>query len=151
MNPLKLLHSALLIGALCFADSIQAADKPLTLDDVVSGRASIVDLTWKLNEKNAYWPGPGYEPFKLTTIATLEKDGVLSKQFSMPEHLGTHIDAPNHFEANQPDVSEIDPTLLVGPGVVLDISLRAEVDPDTLLTVADITEWEAIPGQSYEI
>ena len=124
-----------------------ADDRPLTFNDVVSGRASVVDLTWKLNEKNAYWPGPGYEPFKLTTIATLEKDGVLSKHFSMPEHLGTHIDAPNHFESDQPDVSELDPGLLIGPGVVIDISARAELDADTLLTVADINEWEETHGR----
>jgi kynurenine formamidase len=27
----------------------------------------------------------------------------------MPEHLGTHIDAPNHFEKNQPDVRRFRP------------------------------------------
>ena len=65
---------------------------------MAAGKARIIDLTHVLNEKNAYWPGPGYEPFHLKTIATIENDGVLSKAFSMPEHLGTHIDAPNHFE-----------------------------------------------------
>jgi len=30
----------------------------LTLTDVASGAARILDLTHMLNEKNAYWPGP---------------------------------------------------------------------------------------------
>ena len=70
----------------------------LTLEQLCSGGARIVDLTYALNDKTPYWPGDDYEPFRLRTIATLEKNGVLSKAFSCPEHLGTHLDAPNHFE-----------------------------------------------------
>ena len=119
----------------------------LTLADVASGAARILDLTHVLNEKNAYWPGPGYEPFHLKTIATIENDGVLSKVFSMPEHLGTHIDAPNHFETNQPDLSMISPHQFFAPGVVIDIAARGEVDTDTTLTLKDIQEWESKHGQ----
>ena len=120
--------------------------EPVTFSDAASGKATIVDLTWSLDENNAYWPGEGYKPFQLNTIATLEKDGVLSKAFSMPEHMGTHIDAPNHFEPNQPDVAHIDPDLLIGPGVVVDIEQRAEQDADTMLTVDDLRDWEAEHG-----
>lgn len=126
------------------------ADDPsgtLTLGDLASGRCRVIDLTWTLNEKNPYWPGNGYEPFSLRTIATIEQDGVLSKAFSMPEHLGTHIDAPSHFEKGQPSVSDIDPGLFFGPGVVLDISMRAETDHDTWLTVEDLREWEDAHGR----
>lgn len=119
----------------------------VTLADVASGQARIIDLTHVLNEKNAYWPGPGYEPFHLKTIATIEKDGVLSKAFSMPEHLGTHIDAPNHFETGQPDLSMISPQQFFAPGVVIDIAARAEVDADTMLTVNDIRSWESEHGR----
>lgn len=119
----------------------------ITLADVAAGKARILDLTHVLNEKNAYWPGPGYEPFQLTTIATIEKDGVLSKAFSMPEHLGTHIDAPNHFETGQPDLSMITPDQFFATGVVIDIAAQAEVDSDTTLTVKDIQEWESKHGR----
>ena len=119
----------------------------ITLADVAAGKARIVDLTHVLNAKNAYWPGPGYEPFRLTTIATIEKDGVLSKAFSMPEHLGTHIDAPNHFETGQPDLSMITPDQFFAPGVVIDIAPRAEVNADTTLTLQDIRDWEAKHGR----
>jgi len=119
----------------------------LTLADVASGAARILDLTHVLNEKNAYWPSPGYEPFHLKTIATIEKDGVLSKAFSMPEHLGTHIDAPNHFETNQPDLSMISPDQFFAPGIVIDIAARAEVDADTMLTLKDIRDWESKHGR----
>lgn len=117
-----------------------------TLDDLVSGRLSIVDLAWTLDDKNPYWPAENYEPFRLTTIATIEKNGVLSKAFYTPEHLGTHLDAPNHFEKNQPSVDEIKSADLFAPGVVIDISAQSETDADYRLAVADIAAWEKEHG-----
>ena len=147
-QPVKKLLSLVALLLVTFSTSPQNCEawQSVSFDDVATGRADIVDLTWPLNEKNGYWPGEGYKPFELRTIATLEKDGVLSKAFSMPEHLGTHIDAPNHFEPNQPSVAEIDPKLLIGPGVVIDISPRAEQDADTMLTPDDIAAWEKEHG-----
>jgi len=121
-----------------------------TLDDLCSGKLRIVDLTWTLNEKNPYWPAENYEPFRLKTIATIEKDGVLSKAFYTPEHLGTHLDAPNHFERGQPAVHEIKPENLFAPGVVIDVTAQAGADPDYRLTPADVTHWEEANGRIPE-
>src|SRR5687768_3636493 len=90
------------------------------LDRLASGKLRIVDLAYPLNAETAFWPGENYEPFHLRTIATIENNGVLSKAFSTPEHLGTHLDAPNHFERNQPSVDQINPEQLFAPGVVID-------------------------------
>lgn len=132
------------------AARVVAAADPLqgvTLGDVAEGRVRLVDLGYPLNERTNYWPGEQYEPFRLRTIATLERDGVLSKAVSFPEHIGTHVDAPNHFEANQPDVASLAAEQLIGRGVVLDISGRAEGDADALLTVADVRAWEERHGR----
>jgi kynurenine formamidase len=118
-----------------------------TLEDLAAGRLTIVDLTWTLDETNPFWPAENYEPFRLKTIATLEQDGVLSKAFYTPEHLGTHLDAPNHFEKNQPSVDEIAPRELFAPGVVIDVSPQAESDADYRLTVDDISSWEKQNGR----
>lgn len=118
-----------------------------TLDELCSGRLRIVDLGYTLNDKSPFWPGEDYEPFRLKTIATLEKNGVLSKAFFCPEHLGTHLDAPNHFEANQPAVHELKPESLFAPGVVIDIAPQAGADADYQLSVRDITEWETTHGR----
>jgi len=119
----------------------------LTLDDVSGGRTRIVDLSYSLNEQTNFWPGDDYEPFTLETIATLEKDGVLSKSMRLPEHIGTHIDAPNHFEPNQLSVDQIEPQNLIGPGVVIDITSQAEMDADYGLTLKDVQDWEQQHGQ----
>jgi kynurenine formamidase len=119
---------------------------PPSLDDLFHGKVHLLDLTYSINEKTPHWPGANYEPFRLTTLATLEHDGVLSKAFSMPEHLGTHLDAPNHFEANQPSVDQIPLERFFAPGVVLSIAQRAAEAPDTELTVEDIERWEQVYG-----
>jgi kynurenine formamidase len=116
------------------------------LDQLASGQLKIVDLTWPLNAQSAFWPGDNYQPFELKTIATLEKDGVLSKAFSMPEHLGTHLDAPNHFERNQPSIDKIAPQDLFAPGVVIDLSGPAAMDHDVRLSREHIETWERVHG-----
>jgi kynurenine formamidase len=118
-----------------------------SLDQLAAGKLAIVDLAWPLNAKSAYWPGDNYKPFDLTTIATLEKDGVLSKAFSSPEHLGTHLDAPNHFERDKPSVDQIPPAALFAPGVVIDVSGQAAADNDYLVSLDDLRRFEAEHGQ----
>jgi kynurenine formamidase len=113
-----------------------------TLDQLVTGKLQIIDLGWPLNDRNPYWPAENYQPFRLETIATLEKNGVLSKAFYCPEHLGTHLDAPNHFETNQPAVDGIDPANLFAHGIVIDIAAQAEADPDYRLSRSDVENWE---------
>jgi kynurenine formamidase len=119
----------------------------ISLEDLAAGRAKIIDLAHPLNQQTPYWPGGSYHPFELKTIATIERDGVLSKEFSTPEHLGTHIDAPNHFAKKQISVAEIKPENLFGPGVMIDVSGPVAEDADFELTPAHIKEWEATHGQ----
>src|SRR5262245_44867345 len=102
----------------------------VTLEDLVSGKATVVDLSYALNKNSAFWPGENYKPFELHTIATLEQNGVLSKAFSSPEHLGTHIDAPNHFAKDQISVDQIKPESLFAPGIVIDAVGPVSLDPD---------------------
>jgi kynurenine formamidase len=117
------------------------------LEDVMEGKASVVDLTYPLNEKNAYWPVGNYTPFKFEVIANIKKDMVFSGRYSTPEHLGTHIDAPNHFELNQPSVDQIPFEQLVGPAIVIDITEKTESNPDYTLSQSDILSWEKSNGQ----
>ncbi|MCC7085244.1 MAG: cyclase family protein [Pirellulales bacterium] len=119
----------------------------ISLDDVAAGRAKIVDLAHDLNPQSPYWPGENYRPFELRTIATIDRDGVLSKAFSMPEHLGTHLDAPNHFDKDQISVAQIKPENLFGPGVMIDASGPASLDSDYQLKAEHIKQWEAEHGR----
>ena len=123
------------------------AEATVTVEQLCTGQAQIVDLTYALNDQNAYWPAPNYEPFRLKTIATLEQNGVLSKALSCPEHLGTHLDAPNHFEKHQPSVDQLLPENLFAVGVVVDIAMRVSADADYQATIQDFTGWEQQHGR----
>ncbi|MBI4475317.1 MAG: cyclase family protein, partial [Acidobacteria bacterium] len=93
----------------CQTQAPQPAIAPPTglIEGIASGETRIVDLGHPLNPQNPHWPGPGYDPFKYEIFATIEKDKVLSGRFTMAEHTGTHLDAPNHFSAGQVSVDKI--------------------------------------------
>ena len=131
------------IVSLFFGKSLRAG----ILEDVMEGKASVIDLTYPLNEKNAYWPVGQYTPFKYEVIANIKKDMVFSGRYSTPEHLGTHIDAPNHFELNQPSVDQIPFEQLVGPAVVINVTDQVEKNPDYTLSLSDVLLWEKANGQ----
>jgi kynurenine formamidase len=115
----------------------------------------IVDLTQQLHPAIPYWPGDGYGPFRYAAINVLERDGKAAGVFEMPEHMGTHVDAPNHFVASARSIERIPVEDLVRPAVVLDISARAASDAGTLLEVSDLdaweTEWGLVPERSVAL
>ncbi|MCS6804535.1 MAG: cyclase family protein [Acidobacteriota bacterium] len=117
------------------------------LESALTGKATIVDLTHKLSSAIPYWPGPAYKPFHFETIATLEKDGVYSGAFCMAEHMGTHVDAPNHFEAGQASIDALPLQHLIAPAAVIDVRQQVARDPDYRLTVDDLKRWEKKHGR----
>ncbi|XP_064596364.1 isatin hydrolase-like [Liolophura sinensis] len=73
-----------------------------------------------------------------------------SNSFSMAEHGGTHLDAPAHFWKGGWRVHDIPLTRFIGPGVVIDISARAQQNPDAQVEVADLLKWEEDHGKIPE-
>mgnify|MGYP000344925066 CR=1 FL=1 len=142
-KSLKLLLTIILFSSCHTYNAISSS----SFEDIINGNCTIVDLTYPLNKSNAYWPGPAYQPFKYETLATLKESGVFSGAYSTPEHLGTHIDAPNHFEENQSSVDKIKLESLIGSAIVIDISDKAGTNVDYELTVEDISHWEDANGR----
>jgi len=108
--------------------------------------AKMIDLTYTISPSSPHWPGEGYHPFRAEVSATLAKDGVYSRNYCSPEHLGTHVDAPNHFESGQVGVDAILLEDLVATAIVFDVSAKVSSDPDAVLTMADIRRWEQANG-----
>jgi kynurenine formamidase len=65
------------------------------------------------------------------------------------EHTGTHLDAPVHWVTARDgeDVSRIPPMKLVAPVALIDVSAKVAADPDFLLEISDVREWEAKHGE----
>jgi kynurenine formamidase len=110
-----------------------------------SGYTMSVDLTHALNEK-----GPSFSPlerYEARLVSTHEADGYFARVITMPEHFGTHIDAPAHFTPGRWTVDQIPSDRLIRPLVVLDVRSRVEHDPDYQVSVEDIAAWEHANGQ----
>lgn len=145
MRKTSIVYLVLLAGVAC-----SRVPPAPTLQEIAEGRVQIVDLSYPINEKNPYWPGPEYHPFEYEVISTLEEDGVFSGAYSTPEHLGTHIDAPNHFELGQAPVDRIQLKSLIAPIVVVDIRKQAQRHADYQLTQQDLEAWEEEHGSIPE-
>src|SRR5215510_5627153 len=92
---------------------------------------NIVDLTHTLNKNFPIIPVPGVTfPFAQEPIATLEKNGVFANKWTMFDHMGTHIDATNHFDPQGFALEEIPVASLIVPLVVVDIRERSAKDHD---------------------
>ena len=107
----------------------------------------IVDLTHTLNSHFPFIPTPVTYPFSLKPIATIDGFGVAANEWHIHEHIGTQIDAPNHFIKGGMSAEQLDVKDLIVPIAVIDISARAAKDRDTELTVEDILLWERQHGR----
>jgi kynurenine formamidase len=104
----------------------------------------IVDLTHTLLPD---FPSYNGNPdFQIETMKSFDKDGVNVKQWTVREHIGTHIDAPLHFSAGGISCDQIPVDDLVVPLVILDIAARAEDHASTSVTPDDIRAFEAQHG-----
>lgn len=123
-------------------------------DALASGAVTVVDLTAPLSSSTPVLPLPeGMAPiprFELEELARYDERGETSYQNGIHtgEHVGTHFDAPCHWVTGieHGDVSQVPPHRLVGPAVVIDKTAEVANDPDYLLTVDDMQEWEGTHG-----
>lgn len=139
----RLLLSALL-AAPALAPARAAKMFSLSLDDVANGRAEVVDLTHDLRDGTPLFPGG--IPFTLEPLTQLA-DGYYMNSFVCGEHTGTHLDAPAHFGKGLPTVDEIPPTRLVSQGVLIDVQAKSAANPDYVLTLVDLQDWEKANGR----
>jgi kynurenine formamidase len=124
---------------------------PLELDEIAyellaSGAVELVDLSYPLSPDSLYWPTGS--PFEHQLASGMSEGGYwyASGDFSSPEHLGTHIDAPIHFGEDGWTASEISLQRLFARGVLIDISAKSAADPDATLSAEDIDAWEGRNG-----
>jgi kynurenine formamidase len=127
---------------------------PELISAIRSSSIDIVDLTAPLTAGTPILKLP--EPFANTITFQLEEISRYDARgpywywnnIHTGEHTGTHLDAPNHWLSGKDglDVSSIPLQSLVAPVAVLDASDRAAADPDFLLEVEHIREWEQRHG-----
>lgn len=128
------------------------------LADLVSGLAAgsvqLIDLTQPLSERTPilqlpppFANTPGWKTHEISHYDE-RGPGWYWNWFEGGEHVGTHLDAPNHWITGRDKggVDSIPPSRLIGPAIVIDKSAEAGANADYLLTIADIRAFESVHG-----
>jgi kynurenine formamidase len=116
-----------------------AAALPASARAVRPGKGHFADLTHVFTEGFPVFTG---DPPVRETLFSIPTAGFYSQQWTFGEHSGTHMDAPGHFVLGGRLSPEITPQELIVPIVVIDISARAAMNPDTVVTVDDLHAFE---------
>ncbi len=111
---------------------------------VPAGR--LVDLTHGIGENS-----PVFFPtmkFKAQNDPMESERNIYSRTFTASEHLGTHVDAPDHFGgAKQASIEQLTPKQLTPAAIVVDVSAAVKSNPDYQLAVSDLDGWEKQNGR----
>jgi kynurenine formamidase len=127
------------------------------LQELRDGGLRVVDLTQPLSPQTPLLPLPAQfnntPAFKIWELSHYDERGPFWywNAFETGEHTGTHFDAPVHWISGKdlPDntVDRIPPKKFVGPACVIDISGEVATNPDYLLTVERVRQWEEQYGR----
>lgn len=117
---------------------------------LADGRVDVIDLTAPLSDRTPILqlppPFANTQSFALQEISNFDDRGPAWywNNFSAGEHVGTHFDAPVHWITGRdgPDVSQIPARQLIGAAVVIDKSKECAENPDFLLQVQDVEDWQ---------
>lgn len=104
----------------------------------------IHDLTQPLGPRTPAWPGwPGVSA---RVVCEYEPDGMYDRMLTLPEHSGTHLDAPAHLAPGGRFVHQLALSRLIAPCVVIDVASACGDDADFAVQADQVTRFEAEHG-----
>ena len=112
-------------------------------------KQTIVDLSHAYGPSTVFWPTSPTK-FTLEKLASGKTEGgyfYAANTFCTPEHGGTHLDAPRHFNEAGQAAEQIPLEKLIGPAVVIDVTAKASANRDYLATRDDVLAFEKTNGQ----
>jgi kynurenine formamidase len=104
-----------------------------------------VDLTHAFAPGIPHWKGFPDESVK--SVYGYAKDGFWAEQFVHVGQWGTHVDPPAHFIRGGRTVDQIRPDEMLLALVVIDVHEKVAANPDYVVTLDDIKQWEARHGE----
>jgi kynurenine formamidase len=111
-------------------------------------QSRIVDLTHAFGSETIVWPTE--RDFKLVVQHAEDTSGgyyYASNRVEMPEHGGTHIDAPIHFSRGKQTLDDIPIERMIGASVTIDIAQQCARDRDYQIAIRDLEQWETKHGR----
>jgi kynurenine formamidase/mono/diheme cytochrome c family protein len=114
------------------------------LERALKGNAHIYDLTHVISSRVPTYDGEA--GYRYEKQAEIDKQGYALGTLHIPEHFGTHVDAPGHFAKGKATIDQLDPSRFIAPAVVIDVRDKVKTKPDYLLTQDAIEKWEQAGG-----
>lgn len=128
-----------IVTALSFGPAA-AGEGPVPTE--LPGFSEVVTLS-HTNDPNTTPLFPGDPAFRIRSVFTVAEDGFHLEVVREGMHTGTHYSAPCHFRHHALCADELLPADLVLPAVVIDVRENVAADPDHVVRIAELMEWEA--------
>jgi len=107
----------------------------------------VVDLSYSFGPDTIYWPnGEAFELKRTSFERTPQGYWYASNDMCLPEHGGTHMDAPIHFGEGKRTCEQVPLSSCIGAAVVIDVRAQAAADRDYRLRLDDLRAWEERNG-----
>jgi kynurenine formamidase len=133
---------------LCALVGVSCSGGPSQINRSALEQSRFIDLTHAFGADTIVWPT---EPdFQLVVQAEGDTPGgyyYASNRLELPEHGGTHIDAPIHFARGKQTLDHVPIERLVGAGVRINVSAQCAKDRDYRIGIDDLERWEALHGR----
>ncbi|XP_077484668.1 isatin hydrolase-like [Amblyomma americanum] len=108
----------------------------------------IVDLSHHFNNRTIYWADDAHFRLNVTVVNATEAGWLQADEMAEAIHGGTHLDAPRHFGKGCWDAAEIPlERLMFLPVALVDVRDRVATNPEYLLSVSDVLNWEEQYGR----
>jgi kynurenine formamidase len=111
------------------------------------GEGVWVDLSHEFSEDMAGHPRS--QPFVHTPgVVGMTRGGfyMATYNYSGSEHVGTHMDAPVHFHEGGKSIDQVSIDRLMGEVIVVNVQAQVAADPNYLVSVDDVLNWEQANG-----
>ncbi|MGH1444326.1 MAG: arylformamidase [Exiguobacterium profundum] len=90
-----------------------------------------IDVSQPLHADVATWPGDTKFSYEIAW-PMVESGSVNVGKMTLSLHLGTHIDAPFHFDDHGKRVIDLDPSVYIGPARVIHLPHKAKIEASDL-------------------
>lgn len=128
--------------------SVGCAESPLQPRLLSLQQSRLVDLTHAFGNETIVWPTE--QDIKLIVQHAEDMPGgyyYASNRLELPEHGGTHIDAPIHFSRGRQTLDQVPIERLVGSAVRIDVADQCAGDRDYRIVIQDFKRWESTHGR----
>ncbi|MGD7045175.1 arylformamidase [Jeotgalibacillus proteolyticus] len=92
----------------------------------------IIDISMELSQESAVWPGDTL--FQYEVVWDIEESGSVNVgKIESSTHMGTHIDAPFHYDQNGKKVDELSLERYISKALVVDCRGKERISADDIL------------------